>query len=250
MHYYTHNIGEFAAATRFMSPEEIGVYVILKDEYYATGMRLACDRIANLMPPQCEDSLKRVLQRFFREENGFYVNDAFEAELDSYKDKGSKNRENAKKRWEKKRSATESDANGCESHEIACESDANGCLTNNQEPITNNQELIKEKNTKKKLVLEKPDGVSQQVWADFVALRKQKKAPLTETALKGIVREAQKAGITLEDALSTCCQRGWQGFNSEWILGKANGQTVKVQTGPKTLEPDWSQIDYGEGGFL
>lgn len=142
MHYYTHNIGQFAAETRFMTPEEVGVYVILKDEYYATGMRLACDRIANLMPPQCEGSLKRVLQRFFHEENGFYVNDAFEAELDSYKDKGSKNRENAKKRWEKKRSANESDANGCESHEIACGSDANGCLTNNQELITNNQIVV------------------------------------------------------------------------------------------------------------
>ena len=64
--------------------------------------------------------------------------------------------------------------------------------------------------------VQKPESVSEQVWEDFSALRTKRRAPITETALRGIQREAEKAGISLEAALSTCCERGWQGFKAEW----------------------------------
>lgn len=65
---------------------------------------------------------------------------------------------------------------------------------------------------------EKPDGVDAQVWDDFKRLRDKKRAPLTETALKGIAREAAKVdGLTLNDALALCCERGWQGLKAEWV---------------------------------
>lgn len=63
----------------------------------------------------------------------------------------------------------------------------------------------------------KPSEVSEEVWNSFLQLRKAKKAPVTETALKGINREASKAGWTLEQALTECCTRGWIGFKAEWI---------------------------------
>lgn len=213
MHYYTHNIGEFAAETRFLSPEEIGIYVILKDEYFANGMRLACDRIANVMPPQCETSLKRVLQRFFREEDGFYVNDSFEEELNSYKGKGEKNRENAKKRWEKKRVACESNATVCDSHEIAYEDDANRCLTNNQELLTN-----KEKINKKKSDLVKPDDVKDDLFDEWIGFKKSvSKAKPSQRMVDAIVREASKAGISTSQAMVTQMEHGWQGFKAEYV---------------------------------
>lgn len=62
------------------------------------------------------------------------------------------------------------------------------------------------------------EGVSSQVVTDFTKLRKLKKAEITETAIAGITREATKAGITLEQALITCCERGWAGFKAEWYL--------------------------------
>jgi hypothetical protein len=65
-----------------------------------------------------------------------------------------------------------------------------------------------------------PDGVSPKIWQDFLKLRKAKKAPMTDTALEGIRHEAHKAGYTLEAALETCCKRGWQGFDAEWVSGK------------------------------
>ena len=69
-------------------------------------------------------------------------------------------------------------------------------------------------------VVTKPVGVSESVWADFVAHRKAKKAALTETALKAIQREADKAWWSLEDALAEICARGWTGFKAAWVAEK------------------------------
>lgn len=63
----------------------------------------------------------------------------------------------------------------------------------------------------------KPDGVGDQVWADFIQLRKTKRAPITLTALNGIEREAAKVGWSLEEALAECSTQGWQGFKASWI---------------------------------
>jgi hypothetical protein len=63
---------------------------------------------------------------------------------------------------------------------------------------------------------QKPPDVTDAVWQDFLALRKAHRAPLTQTALNGIGREANKAGITLTQALSICCERGWRCFNASW----------------------------------
>ncbi len=52
---------------------------------------------------------------------------------------------------------------------------------------------------------------------DWQAMRKQKKAAVTKTAVDGIRSEARKAGISLQDALAICCQRGWVGFKAEWV---------------------------------
>lgn len=63
---------------------------------------------------------------------------------------------------------------------------------------------------------ERPDLVPESVWLDFLAIRKAKRAPLTDTALDGIASEAEKAGLSLPEALAVCCRQGWQGFNVGW----------------------------------
>ena len=62
-----------------------------------------------------------------------------------------------------------------------------------------------------------PADVPEAVWTDFIALRKAKGAPLTETALKLITKDAEKAGYTLAAALEICCARGWQAFRADWV---------------------------------
>lgn len=66
-------------------------------------------------------------------------------------------------------------------------------------------------------------GVSKTVAKDFISLRESKRAPITKTSLEGIKREAIQAGCTVEEAIRTCCERGWAGFKADWILNKAVG---------------------------
>lgn len=92
-----------------------------------------------------------------------------------------------------------------------------------ESPKTESEKPKKARNTPVK----KPDDVKEQVWEDFNQIRKAKHAPLTETALNGIRREAEKAGISLEAALQTCCERGWQGFKADWYRKESfNGYSV------------------------
>ena len=92
--------------------------------------------------------------------------------------------------------------------------------------------------------VQKPESVSEQVWEDFSALRTKRRAPITETALRGIQREAEKAGISLEAALSTCCERGWQGFKAEWYrrekLEQKNASKAEYQL---PSNDDWDNYD-------
>ena len=107
-------------------------------------------------------------------------------------------------------------------------------------------------NQKKKS--EAPDGelfvgVSDQVVADFKAMRKDQKAAITKTAIAGIQREADIAGISLEAALTVCCERNWRGFKAEWMqkpqaraapayqsLNDKRAETIAILTGKKSHE--------------
>ena len=68
-----------------------------------------------------------------------------------------------------------------------------------------------------KTIADKPESVSQEVWDEFVLLRKQKRTTVTPLVIKGIETEAEKAKMSLQDALTTCIERGWQGFKADWV---------------------------------
>lgn len=94
-----------------------------------------------------------------------------------------------------------------------------------------------------------PDGVCQQVWADFLQVRKAKRSPLTATALAGIEREAVKAGIGLQQALEVCCESGWAGFRADWFANRGQGSSGvqnRHQTGRKQAQ-SFAEKDYGTG---
>lgn len=122
---------------------------------------------------------------------------------------------------------------------------------NKEQISTNKKEKVEKekKPSKSKAVLSKPDDVSsEQIWNDFLALRNARHAPLTETALNIIRKEAEKAGITLDQALETCCMRGWQGFKAEWYLKGQNASRYQPHQ-PRDLEPEFRPEDY-EGGLI
>jgi len=60
-------------------------------------------------------------------------------------------------------------------------------------------------------------GVKKQTAKDWLALRKAKTAPVTETVFDLATQAAKQAGVTLQQALEICCVRGWTGYKAEWI---------------------------------
>lgn len=97
-------------------------------------------------------------------------------------------------------------------------------------------------------------GVSPQVAGDWMALRKSKRAATTKTGIAGIERESQKAGLSLEQARSMCCQRGWQGFRADWVCATGGYQTsadkrantIAVLTGKAQQHDQGSKVIDGE----
>ena len=77
-----------------------------------------------------------------------------------------------------------------------------------------------------------PDGVDQQVWSDWLALRKEKRASVTQTVIDGAMGEAAKAGMTFEDFLRVWCRRGTQGLEAAWL--KPNERNQGAGNGFKT----------------
>ena len=95
--------------------------------------------------------------------------------------------------------------------------------------------------------VERPSDVSQKVWQDFLAVRKTKRLALTGTALDGIKREADKAGLTLEQAITVCCETGWAGFRSDWYANRMGGRGAPHGSNTASLHTGFSQRNYSEG---
>jgi hypothetical protein len=130
------------------------------------------------------------------------------------------------------------------------------------DPLETERETEEERETEKKTRVPRFDaqahleslGVDSQVAKDWITHRRTKKAAPTETAIEGIDKEARKAGISLQAALTVSCQRGWQGFNAEWMKGsqgpprgpswsEKNDEVIAQLTGRNRYEPDDRTID-------
>lgn len=70
---------------------------------------------------------------------------------------------------------------------------------------------------KREPAIPRPDDVAEQVWKDWVQLRKGKRAAVSLTAVDGAREEAAKAGMSLEAFLRIWCRRGSQGLEADWI---------------------------------
>jgi DNA-binding transcriptional ArsR family regulator len=116
-------------------------------------------------------------------------------------------------------------------------------------PITVNEPSI-EPSLNRHKTLPRPDDVSESVWADFLLIRKSKKSVLTKTALDGMRSEAEKAGLSMDQALAMCCTRGWQSFKAEWVKpdNKAiNPADIARVTVAGTKDPDPALVKIIQG---
>lgn len=86
-----------------------------------------------------------------------------------------------------------------------------------------------------------PDGVDQQVWDDWLELRKAKRAPVTQTVIDGAMGEAAKAGMTFEDFLRVWCRRGTQGLEAAWL------KPAERKAAATSRHNGFSTMNYNEG---
>ena len=73
-------------------------------------------------------------------------------------------------------------------------------------------------------------AVGEEVWKDYLQLRKMKKAPVTDRVISIISKEAAKAGVSLEEAMLNCVSHGWSGFKAEWLNKRGSAQKVRTES--------------------
>lgn len=66
-------------------------------------------------------------------------------------------------------------------------------------------------------------GIAGQIAEDFLTIRKAKRQPLTETAMRLIASEAKKCGMTALQAVEYAIGNGWASFRAEWLQNKTFG---------------------------
>jgi len=208
MHYYQFNIGDYASHTRHLSIIEDIAYRRLLDLYYLHERPLGdCStNVARLIGmSEYSQEVETVLVEFFEHIDGGFINSRADKEIQHYHSK-----------------IEQASKAGKASAERRLNTRSTGVQpTNNQEPITINHKPKKEKAT----VVACPPDVGEQVWQDWLSLRKAKNASVTETVVKGARSEANKLGWPLEKFLAEWCTRGSQGLKAEWVKDQSMSRT-------------------------
>ena len=94
------------------------------------------------------------------------------------------------------------------------------------------------------------EGVSADVAAEFLKIRKTHKAPLTPLALAGIRREADSLGWTLDAALRKCVERGWRGLEAAWVKRDQGGAGAGRMSSQERAEAEHQKFLQMTGGGL
>jgi uncharacterized protein YdaU (DUF1376 family) len=216
MFYYSHHIGDFIKDTSNLDDHHLATYLRMMWVYYTEEKPLSddVDDIAFAVRSD-EKTVRLLLRHFFQKVGNEWHHNRCDREIAEYHGKSEKARNSANARWK--------NAKAMQTHS---ERNANEPVFDaNQEPITNNQEpSIKNKATK----VACPSDVGLQEWTDWLALRKAKKAPVTETVVKSARKEAEKAGISLNAFLTIWCARGSQGLEASWL--KSDEKQMQTET--------------------
>jgi|TARA_R110000796_G_scaffold251207_1_gene382087 uncharacterized protein YdaU (DUF1376 family) len=230
MHYYKKNIGDYHKKAGRLSMLQHGSYTLLIDSCYDRErfptIEEAIDWTWASSVEEIE-AVKFVLNKFFILEDGVYIQNRIEEELNDYHQKALTNKRIAQER------ETNRKGNDTKRVRSVYESPPNHKpLTINQEPLTNiNTKTVK---TFQPLARLMSLQVSEQIAKDWLAIRKAKRKPLTETALTRIINQAQKGGYTLQAALTISCEEGWAGFGHDW---KTNNSLNNDE--PKVVKIAW-----------
>jgi uncharacterized protein YdaU (DUF1376 family) len=203
VNFYPFHIGDYLSHTSHLTDEEDLAYRRMIDLYYQTEEPFTdTAKLARKVRSSFE-IVGSLLHEFFVQEDGAWHNKRADVEIAKYKAMKDGGRKGAALRWHK----------GSDSPPIT---PPNHSLmqTKNQEPLTKNH--IK---TTPKVVT--PEGVSDDLWNDFLIYRKRLKAPITDRVLARLVKEADLAKMPLSEVLETIMFKGWRSFDATWAIQTA-----------------------------
>ena len=274
MNYWKRFPGDYGRDTSHLTIAQHGAYALLLDVYYSTEKPLPADisvlsRICRATTPDEQAAVKAVAEEFFPiGDDGKRHNGRADRQLE--KDRAFAESQAQKARLPRKNSQKLAGANpglspGCSQAEpqlsppvpvpVPVPVPPPNPSPTPKPPQEKEMDTCEKSSpaTKRQPQLKRPDDVSEDTWNGFVSLRRAKKAPISDAALKGIRREADKARVSMDEALQTCCARGWTGFKADWMHeDRGGGQRVNGNTAPNSYV-GLSQKDYGKtrmGGFL
>ena len=226
MHYYKRNIGDYAKKAGRLTMLQHGAYTLLIDSCYDREIFPTLEQALEwtwASTQQEVEAVEFVLKKFFTLQDGQYVQNRIVEELQNYHSNAETN----------KRIAMEREAKRKEKNTLGARSVDEP--PPNHKPITNNHKPDREKAT----VVANPLTVDQQVWSDWLQIRKAKKLPMTETAWSQIQNEFRKSNLSDQQGVEYCCLSNWASFKTAWyeknMQEQNSGLTKQGQTNQRVL---------------
>jgi uncharacterized protein YdaU (DUF1376 family) len=233
MHYYKRNIGDYAKKAGRLSMLEHGAYTLLMDAIYDRETFPTLEEALDWAWARDEAevaAVKFVLGRFFElQEDGCYVQNRIQEELNSYKAKAETNARIAKEREEKRKYKHESSRTVHEACEEKHEPSPNHKpITNNQEPVTNINITADEsaKNPKPKRITKKQKAINALIemgvgekYAQAV-IEKRKGSEFTELAIEEIKLQAEAVNLNFVQAIEFAAKQEWGSFRADWYQNR------------------------------
>jgi uncharacterized protein YdaU (DUF1376 family) len=243
MNFYKHHLGDYAAATSHLSWDEDCAYRRLIDQYYKReapipgDIKHAC-RLARANTPAQRKAVEVVLIEFFTKQDDGWHQKRCDVEIEQASAQACTNRLVAEQREMRRRARIVNETLNESFNESATHREPSQTPDSRlQTPDSISQEPEEKK---KEVAPPAPIDVDPEVWTDWKAHRRAKKAPVTATVMKAIRREAAKAGISFEEALRMSCQRGWIGFEAAWFSEKrGNGKQAELEQRNKAAGEEW-----------
>lgn len=275
MNYYEHHLGDWAAATGHLTWDEDMAYTRLLRAYYHAERPIPHGqqyRLAKASTPSQRKAVDQVLSEFFELRDGNYHQKRADAEIERYQ-AGEPDRE-AKKanedarlkrhREERARLFQELAAAGqhapwnvgmnelralvkryCQPSPATAPATP-ATATHTPYPDTRHQEEPKGSSPAVAVPSPAPAaplkakdlqalGIDPQHAADWLALRKAKRLPLTPTAWADTVLEGRKAGLDPAKTVAKAVANNWAGFKASWLANGPGGKPPP--SGPSASDP-------------
>lgn len=217
MHYYKLNIPDWNLSTSHLTLEEEAIYFRLVNHYYDTeqpftDLEMVFRRL-RIVKQTAQAML--ILREFFIEEDGEWHHARCDKELEAYTAKSLKNNENGKRGGRPKKPKQNPVGFFDEPTTNPDET-----LNTNHKPLTINQEPETKRKNTKVFSIDTMLEIGPELAMEFMRHRKAVKAPLSAIAWDQFVKEAGKAGWTVEEAVRECIGRGWKSFKADWVTAK------------------------------